>query len=112
VRPRTALLTDARPGGLPHTRAGGRGLRSGRGCCCVGLPDWTKRGTARWLYKGKGGKDNPDNYRLTVLQPTLVKVLSFFLCDRLAATKSGVPGLVKVPERTVDLRLRELTGVQ
>jgi hypothetical protein len=56
----------------------------------VGLPDWTKRGTARWLYKGKGGKDNPDNYRLTVLQPTLVKVL----------------------ELTVDLRLRELTGTQ
>jgi hypothetical protein len=56
----------------------------------VGLPDWTKHGTARWLYKSKGGKDNPDNYRLTVLQPTLVKVL----------------------ERVVDLRLRELTDVR
>jgi hypothetical protein len=25
----------------------------------VGLPDWTKHGTARWLCKGKAGKDNP-----------------------------------------------------
>jgi hypothetical protein len=56
----------------------------------VGLPDWTKHGVARWLYKGKGGKDDPDNYRLTVLQPTLVQTL----------------------ERAVDLRLRELTDKQ
>jgi hypothetical protein len=56
----------------------------------VGLPEWTKHGVVRWLYKGKGGKDNPDNYRLTVLQPTLTKVL----------------------ERVVDLHLRELTDVQ
>jgi hypothetical protein len=53
----------------------------------IGLPGlWTKRGVARWLYKNKGAKDDPDNYQLPVL--------SFFLCDRLAATKSGISGLV------------------
>lgn len=52
----------------------------------LGLPLWTKEGVARWLYKGKGPMDNPDNYRLIVLQPILMKIL----------------------ERMVDLRLREL----
>jgi hypothetical protein len=53
----------------------------------TGLPDWTNHGVARWLYKNKGAKGDPGNYRLTVLQPTLVKIL----------------------ERVVDLRLRQLT---
>jgi hypothetical protein len=52
----------------------------------IGLPDWTKHGIARWLYKNKGVKDDPDNYRLIVLQPILMKIL----------------------ERMVDLRLRQL----
>jgi hypothetical protein len=52
------------------------GLNQARGCPVV--------------YKGKGGNDNSDNYRLTVLQPTPVKTLG----------------------RTVDLRLRELTDTR
>lgn len=52
----------------------------------LGLPIWTKQGLGRWLYKGKGPVDDPDNYRLIVLQPILMKIL----------------------ERMVDLRLRQL----
>jgi len=51
-----------------------------------GLPTWTKEGLGRWIWKGKGSVDNPDDYRLIVLQPILMKVL----------------------ERMVDLRLRLL----
>jgi hypothetical protein len=51
----------------------------------TGLPTWTKQGLGKWLHK-KGSKDDPDNYRLIVLQPILMKVL----------------------ERMVDLRLRGL----
>lgn len=51
-----------------------------------GLPVWSKEGLGRWIWKGKGSVDNPDDYRLIVLQPILMKIL----------------------ERMVDLRLRRL----